>query len=71
MEATSFYSLDKRNEAAKQCAILHCDGIIIELDQLMKPEYATFIVDRQNPIDIDGYEKIDYWQSIKEAIQNL
>jgi hypothetical protein len=41
-------------ETAKQCAILHCDGIIIELAQCY-----------------DNLEQQVYWQSIKEAIQNL
>lgn len=65
---------------AKRCAIIYCDGIIKELEKLRKPEYTTFIlryntykpgtieVEREGE-SCDGYELIDYWQSVKTVLK--
>ncbi len=55
----------------KKIAVICVDEIIKEIQELHKPEYVIFIInDKQAPNmdNMNGYEKIDYWQSVKEAI---
>jgi hypothetical protein len=69
-----------KTRAAKQCAIIHVQGIIDELDKLHKPEYVTLIIkyeDANYPEEgngaetMDGYERKDFWKNILEEIQKL
>lgn len=59
--------------AAKQCALIEVDGIIAELNLLRKPEYTTFIdweqLKTQEAADTwDGYERIAFYESVKEHL---
>ena len=67
---------------AKQCALICCDEIIEELRQLRKPEYTTFIIRyttwKKGTTEVldegescDGYEKIEFWQSVHSEIVKL
>ena len=60
-----------REQFAKLCAAVCVDQIIIELWQLRKPEYTTFIISCENEITMDGYSKIEFWESVKEEISKL
>jgi hypothetical protein len=71
-------SLD--HEVAKQCALIHVNGIIDELDKLHKPEYVTLITkypDANYPEDgngaetMDGYERKDFWEDVLNEIKAL
>jgi hypothetical protein len=62
---------------AKICASKCVDEIIKELEQLNKPEYAIFITKpatwKDGGLDeesetMDGYEKLEYWQQVKQAL---
>lgn len=55
---------------AKQCALIAVEQIINELEQLRKPEYTTFVLSYETQETNDGYEKIDYWQSVKKEIES-
>lgn len=59
------YNLGKRQ--AKQCAIICVDEILEILSKLHKPEYTTFAIND----NIDGYELEDFYEKIKQEIQNL
>lgn len=55
----------------KQCALLLIDCIIQELDQLAKPEYTIFVTS-VDPISTQhGYEKLHYWEEVKEEVIQL
>jgi hypothetical protein len=64
----------EREKHAKSCAILCCKEIIEQLEEIHKPENVTFII----PEEIDkatgqmnGYDKLEYWQDVLEAIELL
>lgn len=59
------------HEHAKECAFRTVHEIIKELEQLRKPEYTTFVLNYETQETSDGYEKIDYWKSVLEELQNL
>ncbi len=65
---------------SKSCAILHCQGIIDELDMMHKPEYVTFITkypDANYPEEgngaetEDGYGRKEFWEQVLNEINKL
>jgi len=66
-------------ESAKQCAIIHCDLMIEKLQSLHKPEYTTFILRYMDysttpitdPVTCDGYELINHYTLLKEAVGKI
>lgn len=57
---------------AKRCALIAVEEIIKELGQLRKPEYTTFVLKYGEEAEtMDGYEKIDYYQQVKQEIEKL
>lgn len=66
----------------RQMAIKSCKILITELEQLIKPEYATFIlkhtvfnvnssVVKEDAVLCDGYEKIGYWEEIILELEQI
>lgn len=49
--------------AAKACAIILCDEMIKELENLHKPEYTTFRMFDEK--QMDGWELLEFWQQVK------
>lgn len=50
---------------AIQCAIIDVTGKIELLEQLHKPEYTTFITQREPEVEtMDGYELKDFWNAV-------
>lgn len=63
-------------ELAKSCAIICADEMLIQLRKLRKPEYTDFIEwdqlkEKEVADTMDGYELIDWYENVKEEIQNL
>lgn len=55
----------------KKIAVICVDEILNEINQLSKPEYTIFVLDYDKIMRMDGYEKKDYWESVKEEINKL
>jgi len=49
-------------KSAINCAIIDVTGKIELLQKLHKPEYTTFITEREKTID--GYELVDFWDDV-------
>lgn len=64
-------SSDQMWEYAKQRAIEHLTAMIAELEQLHKPEYTTFITSMEKGESQDGYERIDYYETLKTEVESL
>jgi hypothetical protein len=67
-------------EDCKRNATTCVEEIISELDKLHKPEYTTFITRQAVFINgglseetetCDGYELNDYWDEVKQEINNI
>lgn len=60
-----------KNLCAKECALIAVQEIIKELEQLSKPEYTIFVTSYEPLQTMQGYEKKDYWDEVKEEIEKL
>ncbi len=64
-------SNDMMWQYAKARAIECVDAILDELNQLRKPEYTTFITSYEKGEDMDGYQKIAFYENLKLQISKL
>lgn len=70
IEIATIYS-DGTHPESKQCALICVEEIINQLDDIRKPEYTTFMDYSGLPIHTDGYDRIDYWQQVKQCLNEL
>jgi len=62
--------IQQKQDNAKQCALICVDEILLaELKTLHKPEYTTFIRDVGE--HLDGYELMDFYDTVKSEITKL
>jgi len=61
-----------QEDCAKEAAILHCQCIIDELENLCKPEYTSFFHGEMgNGTTMDGYELKEFYENIITEIKQL
>lgn len=53
---------------ANACAIIVCDKIIKQLEELCKPEYTSFWHGEKAGETVDGYELKDFWEQVKQIL---
>ena len=71
-ESTGKFGWSPNLDNAKACALIAVDEIIGVLEQIHKPEYCIFIESYDPPIaELNAYEKIEFYQEVKEAINQL
>lgn len=63
-----FNNETESTSSAKRCAKYLVNSILSEYEQLHKPEYTTFL---DNGVVVDGYEKIHFWNEVKEIISEM
>lgn len=66
--------VEVENANVKACAIIAVDLLLDQLDEIRKPEYTSFIkpAGENDPIEVmDGYEKMEYWNQVKQEIGKL
>lgn len=61
----------KYRDAAKKCALISVEQIIVQLDEIRKPEYTDFWHGENAGETVDGYFIKEYWEEVKQEINNL